>query len=49
MSASALVDLGPHLLAVAAVELAQHLLGCLEIAGARPQLLAASTIGPSSL
>ena len=39
MSASAPVDLGPHLLAVVAVELAEHLLGRLEVAGARPQLL----------
>ena len=34
------VDLGPHLLAVVAVELAEHLLGRLEVARARPQLLA---------
>ena len=32
-------DLGAHLLAVVAVELAEHLLGRLEVAGARPQLL----------
>ena len=39
MSASAAADLGPHVLAVVAVGLAEHLLGRLEVPAARPQLV----------